>query len=1389
MKQILFLFLAINFSIGKEHSRKHHRRSLANEHRYVGLTFESEPVRNLSVVGRHQLNCQYQLHDDKHVKDVRLEWRRDSAVVSEKTSDRIKIYSNGTLEISDATSSDDGTYQCAVHVTTLTKDAQTGATDRNIWIFRSRKAQIKTADLGKFEAQPVDRTVAKGQPTALHCLVASRPSPQVTWFLNEKPISAGADYHILPLSNTLEISSTQPRHEGVYKCSVEAAGKRRTSQSGRISVSHDPPSNDLAFVSVPRLQIVHTGEDLLLECLVTSNQRPEVRWLKDSRQIIVDGVRVRRVGVSSLLIKSTTSDDGGLYTCRASNQDDSLDRAVAVEVRWAPHLTTKPASKLAVETADVEMECAASGRPDAKISWFKNGEMIIPSEYFVIEANRLRILGVVKTDQGVYQCLAENEAGTEQAIAQLLVDSPDSSSVAASSGQPLIASSPLGLKTTSVGSRFISIEWDPPVQRNGNVMRYHVYFKESDSDRERTANATGTSITLSSLQPATIYLLRVAAENEAGVGKSSEPLKVTTNKEQAVPGRVTSLAAVPLGPETIEIRWKPPAGGHPPLRYKLFYSKDPPEENEKETLIITSSTVYTLHGMDKYTGYTIRVEAEGENGSGLSSENVKVRTLSDEPGSPPQNIMAEPESSTSIRVTWTEPEADSVNGEITGYRLKFKTKARGSKGNTLVIDASAREYTMGGLEPGSQYLVRMAVVNHNGTGPYSDWLAVDTATQDKEERLLSPPRELRAHAGRDFIVVSWQAPNDETNLVRGYQIGWGVGVPDMKTERVSAAVNQHKIVSLHPSRDYVISLRAYNSQGSGFPIYETVRTLSRDEQQQQQEFGRDGEGAEAGTPVAVKADAVSATSIKVRWTEADQNAFNTQYTVRFSTSIDGNQQRYVNSSETWTTIEGLRPATEYEFSVRSISSGGGFSSWSLATRNKTHAAAPSSAPRDLTVLPAESGDPHSVSLHWQPPKYANGEIEEYLVYYTDRESLADKDWTINYVSGDRLSHQVSNLLPKANYFFKIQARNEKGFGPFSPVQGYTPQGGVLLSSDRGRGSASSPGAAGFDELKRLIFANPLYFVLLVAIGIILILVLVLVLMCCFKRSSPKTGYIAGKKTSASGASGNGGDLWINPSGSHLRAGASDYMVDGLVTAHLTSADVVESPPPRYQHLQGNGTLNRSYHQSSNSLEGRQRTPQVVYTGTGRHQPITKIDYCQSPYGSSSSQIGSATPPLPMGGPPSGPPTVLDGYRTLRGTPPASASAALRSFTQLAGATPPSTSASGGARPVVVATGVRQLPVGRATAQPRVNVANIYSPYASCTSDGESEKKSSISGGHESIELQETPTKRPSPMEQKRERPSILHPSSSTEELNAQMENLDTMIDDLQALQHEFGVAS
>jgi hypothetical protein len=49
------------------------------------------------------------------------------------------------------------------------------------------------------------------------------------------------------------------------------------------------------------------------------------------------------------------------------------------------------------------------------------------------------------------------------------------------------------------------------------------------------------------------------------------------------------------------------------------------------------------------------------------------------------------------------------------------------------------------------------------------------------------------------------------------------------------------------------------------------------------------------------------------------------------------------------------------------------SPWSLVVPNTTFEAAPSSPPRDLTVVPVED-NPSAINLNWQPPKQPNGQI-------------------------------------------------------------------------------------------------------------------------------------------------------------------------------------------------------------------------------------------------------------------------------------------------------------------------------------------------------------------------------------------------------------------------------
>jgi deleted in colorectal carcinoma protein len=391
----------------------------------------------------------------------------------------------------------------------------------------------------------------------------------------------------------VEIKSVQQKHKGNYKCVVRENGKIRQSSEVPLQIiSTSTNATPVTFILEPKSQIsVNNGSGFVLECLAIGTPRPQIKWLRDSLPLNEDGKRIRRIGVegSSLFIEKSEASDSGIYTCRAENGNDSKDISATVTILVPPGISKKPANKITQETSDVEFDCEISeeSNPKPSVSWYKNGEKLIPSEYFVVDSGKLRILGLVKDDQGIYQCIAENEAGSIQSSAQLIVDSAATqlalTSAAASTGIPQIPSEPLGLKVTTLTSRIISLKWDPPLQPSGEIINYHVFFREEDSTRERTVTTQTTSATIGELRPGSFYVIRIAAENRVGPGKSTPEFRATTSKEQALPSRVRNLRSS-ISADSVEILWDPPIDNvDETIRYKLFYVRKDRQSVEEET--------------------------------------------------------------------------------------------------------------------------------------------------------------------------------------------------------------------------------------------------------------------------------------------------------------------------------------------------------------------------------------------------------------------------------------------------------------------------------------------------------------------------------------------------------------------------------------------------------------------------------------------------------------------------------------------------------------------------------------------------------------------------------------------------------------------------------------
>lgn len=301
----------------------------------------------------------------------------------------------------------------------------------------------------------------------------------------------------------------------------------------------------------------------------------------------------------------------------------------------------------------------------------------------------------------------------------------------------------------------------------------------------------------------------------------------------------------------------------------------------------------------------------------------------------------------------------------------------------------------------------------------------------EEEHVPEVPTALRVRPTGNTIHVSWTPPKNSKTLIRGYTIGWGIGVPDVYSKVLDSKFRSFTITDLAPKSEYVISLRGYNNMGDGPPAYETVKTLASDTVSTPQIF----------PPVGLEANVLSSSAVIVKWSDTAISARQSvsddrYYVVRYTSNFRSPSPKfkYANSTKTSVMIDDLKASTQYEFSVKAVR-GRQESPWSMSVMNSTLESAPSTEPRDLTIVADPSDNPSTIRLQWQPPKQPNGQITGYVILYTTDENLSDRDWSVQALVGDKMNTLLNNLLPDTTYYFKIQARNEKGSGPVSaPVR-------------------------------------------------------------------------------------------------------------------------------------------------------------------------------------------------------------------------------------------------------------------------------------------------------------------------------------------------------------------
>ncbi|XP_051929215.1 hemicentin-1 isoform X1 [Hippocampus zosterae] len=216
-----------------------------------------------------------------------------------------------------------------------------------------------------------------------------------------------------------EIEVVTSKDEGYYECiAINSAGTGRARTF--LDVSEPPPA-----VTVEGNVTVSPGSRAVLTCHVISTVGFNLTWLREGLDARLDP-RIRVLTNLSLQVSSVTADHSGWYECIAVNEGGMTAERVNLVVQEMPRVSVEPRNQTFTSGEEVKIRCSASGYPPPFLAWTHNGMFIMASSRHRMTGDgTLSIRNIEKMDEGVYGCLASNQAGTDSMVSILTyIESP-----------------------------------------------------------------------------------------------------------------------------------------------------------------------------------------------------------------------------------------------------------------------------------------------------------------------------------------------------------------------------------------------------------------------------------------------------------------------------------------------------------------------------------------------------------------------------------------------------------------------------------------------------------------------------------------------------------------------------------------------------------------------------------------------------------------------------------------------------------------------------------------------------------------------------------------------------------------------------------------------------
>ncbi|XP_029331649.1 receptor-type tyrosine-protein phosphatase delta isoform X38 [Mus caroli] len=655
----------------------------------------------------------------------------------------------------------------------------------------------------RFTRTPVDQTGVSGGVASFICQATGDPRPKIVWNKKGKKVSnqrfeviefddgSGSVLRIQPLRT--------PRDEAIYEC-VASNNVGEISVSTRLTVLREDqiprgfPTIDMG----PQLKVVERTRTATMLCAASGNPDPEITWFKDFLPVDTsnNNGRIKQLRSGALQIEQSEESDQGKYECVATNSAGTRYSAPAnlyVRVRRVPpRFSIPPTNHEIMPGGSVNITCVAVGSPMPYVKWMLGAEDLTPEDDMPIGRNVLELNDVRQSAN--YTCVAMSTLGVIEAIAQITVKA-----------LPKPPGTPVVTESTATS---ITLTWD---SGNPEPVSYYIIQHKPKNSEEPYKEIDGIATTrysVAGLSPYSDYEFRVVAVNNIGRGPASEPV-LTQTSEQAPSSAPRDVQARMLSSTTILVQWKEPEEPNGQIQgYRVYYTMDPTQHvNNWMKHNVADSQITTIGNLVPQKTYSVKVLAFTSIGDGPLSSDIQVITQTGVPGQP-LNFKAEPESETSILLSWTPPRSDT----IASYELVYRDGDQGEEQRITIEPGTS--YRLQGLKPNSLYYFRLSARSPQGLGASTAEISARTM-----QSMFAKNFHVKA-VMKTSVLLSWEIP-ENYNSAMPFKILYDDG---KMVEEVDGRATQKLIVNLKPEKSYSFVLTNRGNSAGGLQHRVTAKT-------------------------------------------------------------------------------------------------------------------------------------------------------------------------------------------------------------------------------------------------------------------------------------------------------------------------------------------------------------------------------------------------------------------------------------------------------------------------------------------------------------------------------------------------------------------------------------